>query len=100
MKIVQVSGATPQRAVASTEVKETDTSRLEDVLAWAGVNLRGTLWWSKTQFRDPALRQMAHCHNSRKKHFKDGYLVYRFWFSRKPDAALFIIWWGPFIQHL
>jgi hypothetical protein len=96
LKIVQISGATPQRAIARVELKDTDSVRLEDVLAWTGINLRGIVWWSRTQFRDPATSRMAVCPDSRQKHFKDGYWVHRFWFSRKRDAALFILWWGSF----
>ena len=85
----------PKGGVATSTVRDTETTRLTDILAWASVNLRGTLWWSETQFRDPNHpRSRYTSYDCRQKHFDDGYLVYQFWFSRKADAAMFIIWWG------
>lgn len=82
----------PQKAVARAEVRGSEDATLADMLAWAESHLRGTLWWSQTQFRDPRTSR-AVCLDSRKRHFADGYWVYRFWFSRKADAALFLLRW-------
>jgi hypothetical protein len=82
----------PQKAVAKAEVRDSEETRLEALHEWARDNLRGTLWWRATQFRDPKDPRMQL--NSRQRRFAGGYLVYTFWFSRKADAAKFIMLWG------
>ena len=95
MKVIQTT-MVPHKAVAASEVRDTEQSRLDDIILWARENLKGTLWWRKTQFRDPHTGYTIV--NIRKKHFSDGYWVYTFWFSKKSDAALFFMFWGMVIS--
>jgi hypothetical protein len=44
--------------------------------------IRGKVYFYRTNFGK------SYFAPSRKKHFKDGYWVYTFWFARKADAAL------------
>lgn len=91
MKIVKTT-ATPKKAVSKIEINDTENTPVSEIMEWANGNILGTLWWTKTQFRDP---KTGSSHASvRKKHFTDGYYVYTFWFSRKADAAKFILFWG------
>lgn len=96
MKVIQTTKV-PHKAVASSDVKDSELSRLEDIMEWARQNVKGTLWWRQTRFRDP--RTGHYTANIRQKHFNDGYLVYTFWFSRKSDAALFFMFWGMVIKN-
>ncbi len=48
---------------------------------------RGDVNYFKTNFQDER-RRITHA-PLRKKHFKDGYWMYTFWFTKKRDAALF-----------
>ncbi len=92
----------PKGSVATSKVRDSETTRLADIMTWASENLRGTLWWSETKFRDIKSNGSVYynCYDSRQKHFKDDYKLYQFWFSRKADAAMFIIFWGMYVDEV
>jgi hypothetical protein len=90
--MIQRTFSTPKKSIAKSELRKIDDEKIIPIMAWMADNLKGNVWWEKTQFRDFTNGRTPTCHN-RKRHFNDGYWVYNFWFSRKADAALFKIWW-------
>jgi len=93
MKLIENKYTTPKKSITSLSVK-TD-SDADDIFLWLRENAHGTVWWSKINFRDP--QTSARIFMSRQKHFTDGYWVTKLWFSRKQDAALFILFWDSII---
>jgi hypothetical protein len=69
------------------QVDGRDFDSEEEIMEAARNVLRGKACFMKTNFRDP--KKGAKYAPSRQKHFKDGYWVYTFWFTRMRDAALF-----------
>jgi len=94
VKVIQTTSC-PSKAVATMYFKDSAEKPVTEVFEWFKNNIRGTIWWSKTQFYDASLAPNTRRHySSRQKHFKDGYWMYYFYFALKADAAKFILFWG------
>ena len=85
----------PRRECSLSSVSDQQVD-IEKVMEWLGDCTKGTVWWTKTNFRSPG---PAPCFvNNRKRNFHDGYWLYSFWFSHKADAAMFRLAWGGQVE--
>jgi hypothetical protein len=71
----------------------TECAPIGEILEWCAGNIRGRMFWMEVMFRNPKSPKHRWGGCPYQRHWPDEAPRYTFWFTKKLDAAKFVLFW-------